>query len=327
MEDSARIQEARAEFLICHLAVRDGIDTRELFQSGQICLEELETIYKDPDAADNIVRKFGLPPPPSDDDRDSINGGNNGDNNGKGKGKAAATTSQTALNGAQGPHPQRQTGYNGITVDQNDTQVVAKHAPRPQTQGAPRVPKQVYQDLSPSPPTDWPASKARRTPPTTNGPAKEGLTTGCGSAPVRPQPARQPTEPQAVRQPRATATKPTQSKAAARHKPQTSVGSHTPVGQAQARGLQFQGVGNWGQTSASAPKQTARNDGEVGNQEEDESEDEGPAVTGQPKKPTGGEVTIKSFPEAEQHIVQEMCNLARARIIANGPYDDTTAEV
>ncbi|KAG9095574.1 hypothetical protein FS749_010205, partial [Ceratobasidium sp. UAMH 11750] len=46
-----------------------------------------------------------------------------------------------------------------------------------------------------------------------------------------------------------------------------------------------------------------------------------------PKKKVTGKVTIKSFPEAHQPVVLEMARVARARIIANGAYDDAAAEI
>ncbi|KAG9077048.1 hypothetical protein FRC06_009126, partial [Ceratobasidium sp. 370] len=45
------------------------------------------------------------------------------------------------------------------------------------------------------------------------------------------------------------------------------------------------------------------------------------------KKQVRGKVTIKSFPEEEQPVIHEMAKVARARIIANGAYDDTTREI
>ncbi|KAG8698506.1 hypothetical protein FRC08_005876 [Ceratobasidium sp. 394] len=68
---------------------------------------------------------------------------------------------------------------------------------------------------------------------------------------------------------------------------------------------------------------------EGNNNEEDAlgGEEANPPEANPRKKKVAGKVTVASFPEVEQPVILEMARVARARIIANGAYDDAAAEI
>ncbi|KAG9088022.1 hypothetical protein FS749_002487 [Ceratobasidium sp. UAMH 11750] len=115
--DRVNYDQARTEYLTHYLAVRDGLDVRSAIRSAKIGLPELEEIYLDPEAALGLL---------SDDEEPSHVP------NIVVKGKQKAKADNNPLKEATKP-PQAQTGYTGITVDQNDHTVKAKFAPKPAT--------------------------------------------------------------------------------------------------------------------------------------------------------------------------------------------------
>ncbi|KAG9116353.1 hypothetical protein FRC07_007475 [Ceratobasidium sp. 392] len=114
---------------------------------------------------------------------------------------------------------------------------------------------------------------------------------------------------------------------ASRSQPRATTGSRTAGGQSRLSGLRVSEFGNPPRTSASGSAQTTNDEEQPENVDEEEPGEEEPQVASRPTKPAAGKDTIQSFPEHQQPVVRDMCNLARARIIANGPYDDTAADI
>ncbi|KAG8708774.1 hypothetical protein FRC09_001036 [Ceratobasidium sp. 395] len=113
--DQPAYDRARIEYLVPFIAKRDGIDVRPAVQSGKMDIADLEEIYADPEAAAEELANVGYTPHLTN----------------KGKQKAANETNHQDEDGDE--DLLGQTGYTGITIDENDYIIKPKHAPKNKT--------------------------------------------------------------------------------------------------------------------------------------------------------------------------------------------------
>ncbi|KAG8766027.1 hypothetical protein FRC12_007130 [Ceratobasidium sp. 428] len=118
--DRARFEEARIDFLIRFIAIRDAADLRPLVESGTLDLAGLEEIYADEEAAAEYLA--------DGTELDTMPASSS-------KGKLKEVTTSSTANRAQ-----EQTGYAGITLDSQSQNVIAKHAPKSASNQSASVP-------------------------------------------------------------------------------------------------------------------------------------------------------------------------------------------
>ncbi|KAG8730559.1 hypothetical protein FRC10_002604 [Ceratobasidium sp. 414] len=356
--DVTNYNQARVDYLIHFLAIRDAVDLCSEVRSGEIGLEELEEMYEDPEVAAEFS---GPSAPPA-----------------KGKGKEAVTPNSEAAHMAKTQPPHGLTKYIGITVEAVDRPVKAKYAPKNAPVDAPSAPRSTkrpssHKNDNSRPPTNTPHR---------NGPPPDSNIEGANASQVvtpRHAPLHRtdsqtlvdgkrllypnyqsprnsphsttsvPTGPSLVsghnRTPPQSSARTSAPASLAYHRFDTSSPAHAepphcaPVPPNDPRVIPPQPAHRSSAPHASAPRvpSNARSDGEeratppadrnVDEGEESGEEQEGEPQAKKPRKKVTGKVTIKSFPENQQPLITAMANIARARIIANGAYDDTAAEV
>ncbi|KAG8689144.1 hypothetical protein FRC09_012567 [Ceratobasidium sp. 395] len=285
-EDQAQYEEARLDFLIRYIVIRDAIDLRPDVLSGDLDLASLEEIFKDEEAAAEYLAKETQPKdmPVS---------------NSKGKGKAATTPNSA-------DQTQEPTGYAGISIDSQSQAVTAKYAPKcnPARQ----------------------ASAAQR--PSTSGDALRRVV----SSSAQPPPIAAPVRANNPQTPRANQSGPAQL-----HRPNSAATAPGPAHPTTARNaVDFLRQKASGRAEKPAPAQVAHPQAqeldEPAGPIEDDGVEDGPELeeeeapnAGEGTRPRGGlgKAYVKSFPADQQDVILVMLRLSKARILANGTYDET----
>ncbi|QRV86961.1 hypothetical protein RhiJN_14979 [Ceratobasidium sp. AG-Ba] len=348
--DQGRWEEARTKWLIPFLAKRDAVDVRPALNSGRIGLPELEEIHDDPDAAAELL-SFDIDQP----NRLS-----------ESKGKMPVVSTANGQSSSKNNAPQVQTGYTGISIDRDDYTIHAKHAPKGSGRAVTSSGIKQSIDQGPNARPSGceeegnislnsgssvrglqlatmgrPPAPLRRTDSTTllDGERlalpvyhSSRSNNSTGLRPPQPNPVAKRVQPlaKAVLQ---AGSAPTVSSPVL----QQELAAETPTAPKKARLMHNES----GPAQEHRPKAAAANEPHPGHArtpppQDRHMDEEIPASDGEPEqaaasksksKNTTGKATIKSFPEEEQPIVERMSKLAKAYIIANGPYDDSPTDL
>ncbi|QRV87050.1 hypothetical protein RhiJN_15068 [Ceratobasidium sp. AG-Ba] len=347
--DQIRWEEARTKWLIPFLAKRDAVDVRPALNSGRIGLPELEEIHDDPDAAVELL-SFDIDQP---------------NPHSEGKGKMPVVSTMDGRSSSKNNAPLVQTGYTGISIDRDDYIVRAKHTPKAGS-GRPVTSSGTKRSIDKGPNTGPSGHDDKGNTSLNQGSSGRGLqlaTTGRLPAPLCCTDSTTLLDGERLALPVyhssrrniSTGLQPPQStsvakrvqpiaKAARQAAPnfaspvlQQELPAETPPAQKKARLTHSES----GPVQEHHPKAAAANELQPGHARtpppQDHDMDEViPASDGEPEqaaasksksKKTTGKATIKSFPEEEQPIVERMSKLAKAYIIANGPYDDSPTDL
>ncbi|KAG8760694.1 hypothetical protein FRC12_009513 [Ceratobasidium sp. 428] len=370
-ENQKQFDEARINYLIRFIAIRDAVDVRPNLLAGKLDLAGLEEINEDPEAAAEYQLRAAtqLDATPA--------------STGKGKLKAITPPSTTS-------RVQEQTRYAGISIDSDSQTVQAKYAPklpanlrqwtplqgtkrraeqdsnarkaqradvpaspgikRPITAPSNALARSDHTTLLDGKRLKYPVSPAPNPSPTSNDPSTMGKSnrhasaqhiprvTNKTSARVVSSPAQLATSsaPNRANNQKSSANQLIQSGSTQTHRSNAAASvsgsAHPSSARAAVEILRQRGCIPQSAPTQAAPAPQLDANEEAGMTEEDFEPEEGEeaevADKANGKRPKGaGKPYIKTFPEYQQETLQMMIDISKARMLANGTYDDTEGTV